>query len=74
MSTLFIQQAYEELVGHPVTYSVIHRMLKRHGWRYVKLRHVATPQGWAAAKLPPQDEPPACRAEFEAEMRRYLGE
>jgi hypothetical protein len=73
MNTMFIQQAYEDLVGRPVTYSVIYRMLKRHDWRYVKMRHVATPRGWAAAKLAPEDDPPTSRAEFEAEMGKCLG-
>jgi len=72
MSTLFVQEAYEKMVGHPVSYSVIYRLLKRHEWRFVKMRHVATPQGWAAAKpLPPEPNPE--REAAEAALRKYLG-
>jgi transposase len=56
MNTLFIQEAYEKMVGHPVAYSVIYRMLKRHGWRAVRSLEMRTPQRWAAAKLPLTDE------------------
>jgi transposase len=58
MNTLFIQQAYEKMVGHPVAYSVVYRMLKRHGWRAVRSVDMRTPQRWAAAKLPLTDDSP----------------
>lgn len=51
MDARFIQEAYERLLDRPVTYSVIRRLLKRHGWRPVQLGHIATPRGWAAAKI-----------------------
>lgn len=55
MNTVFIQEAYEKMVGHPVSYSVIHRMLKRNGWRPVRSVDMRTPRKWAAAKLPLTD-------------------
>jgi len=56
MNTVFIQEAYEKMVGHPVAYSVIYRLLKRHGWRPVRSVNMRTPQKWAAARLPLTDE------------------
>jgi hypothetical protein len=58
MNTIHIQQAYEKMVGHPVAYSVVYRLLKRHGWRPVRSVNVRTPQTWAAARLPLTDESP----------------
>jgi transposase len=52
MNTVFIQEAYEKMVGHPVAYSVIYRLLKRHGWRPVRSVDMRTPQRWAAARVP----------------------
>ena len=56
MNTRFIQEAYEKLVGEPVSYSAIYRMLKRHGWRPVAEVDIATPRRWAVARLPLKDE------------------
>jgi transposase len=55
MNTVFIQEAYEKMVGHPVEYSVVYRLLKRHGWRPVRRVDMRTPREWAAAKLPLTD-------------------
>jgi transposase len=57
MNTAFIQEAYEKMVGYPVAYSVIHRLLKRHGWRPVRRVDMRTPQQWAAARVPLPDRP-----------------
>jgi transposase len=52
-----IQEAYEAEVGHPVSKSVIYRMLRRHHWRRVALHAVTNGPGWARAKMPQDDEP-----------------
>ena len=46
-----IQEAYEKMVGHPVSSTVVYRMLKRHGWRRLATGSVATAQRWAVAQL-----------------------
>lgn len=48
----FIQEEFEKMVGRAVTSSVVYRMLRRHNWRRLITGRVATPHGWAAAKLP----------------------
>ena len=45
----FVHEAYEKTVGHPVSSSVIYRMLRRHGWRRLSVGRVATTQRWGAA-------------------------
>lgn len=46
-----IQQAYEKAVGHPVSSSVIYRMLRRNNWRRLIAGPVSSAQGWAAAQI-----------------------
>ena len=61
-----IQEAYEKLVGHPVSISAVHRMLRRHDWRPVDRSVVRLPQGWAPytpspkyKQAQPYEPPPA---------------
>jgi transposase len=56
MNVRFVQQEFEKMVGHPVAYTVVYRMVKRHGWRPTRDIHMATPPRWEAAKLPLTDE------------------
>ena len=46
-----IQRAYERAAGHPVSSSVIYRMLRRNNWRRLIAGPVSSAQGWAAAQL-----------------------
>ena len=52
-----IQEAYEKMVGHAVSSSVVYRMLKRHNWRRASEGQIFTPQRWAAARLFFDDTP-----------------
>jgi transposase len=70
MGAQFIQEAYEKRLGHPVSVSVVYRMLKRHNWRPVKLGNILTPQGWAAARVPPEEPHPE-REEFDEALRKW---
>jgi hypothetical protein len=53
MNTRFVQEEFEKMVGHPVAYTVIYRMLKRHDWRPVRDIHMATPPRWEAPQFLP---------------------
>jgi transposase len=76
MNTRFVQEVYEKMVGHPVSYSVIYRLLKRHGWRPTGEVDMITPQ-WEAARMPFDGQSPAdaksamSDAELEAAMKDY---
>ena len=63
MNTVYIQLAYEKMVGHPVAYSVVYRLLKRHGWRPVRAVDMRTPRNWAAAR-PPLTDPSAANSPY----------
>ena len=85
IDTRAIQEAYERLRGRPVSVSVVHRLLKRHGWRPVDRSQIRLPQGWAPGerfqsdRVPLYEEPPtdndsetAAANEFAKRQRRTI--
>ncbi|HUI42592.1 MAG TPA: helix-turn-helix domain-containing protein [Terriglobia bacterium] len=46
-----IQEAYERRAGHPVSASVVWRMLRRQGWRTASLDTIMAARGWAASRV-----------------------
>ena len=73
----FIQEEYEKRVGHPVSYPVIYRMLRRHGWRPIGEVAMSVPPRWEAAIWFPYGEsaadgkPAMSDAELDAAMKDY---
>jgi Phage integrase family len=59
MDSRFIQQACERMVGHTVSVSAVHRMLKRHGWRPVDRAQIMMPRSWEPGERWVSDEAPA---------------